>query len=217
MQIINKKLNILNVFRKLKASSSKPKATQHQNYFLKKNNFGAGFTLLFASLIGSLVFTIGIAILNISLKQLTLTSAGRESQQSFYSADAGVECALFLDRGAGDSSCLSGFFGIASITSSTGISACDQEAGASVTQTCFGQSVDISYSDPVSDGETDTVVSTFNILQNDDTNICFSVSVIKITDVSDPTNINTTIESRGYNRCGTEGNVFERVIKTFNY
>lgn len=203
MQIKNQKLKILNGFRKLKANSSKLKAS-------------SGFTLLFASLIGSLVFTIGIAILNISLKQLTLTSAGRESQQSFYSADAGIECALFLDRGAGDSGCLPGFFGVASSTNS-GVAACDQDAPAPVNQTCFDQSVTIEYGTPSTYEGRDMVVSTFNIGTNDDTGICFSVSVIKSVNPSDPSDINTTIESRGYNRCGTEGDVFERVIKTFNY
>jgi len=54
-----------------------------------------GFTLLFASLIVSLVLSVGIAIANITLAQLTLSTAGRESQIALYNADTALECALY--------------------------------------------------------------------------------------------------------------------------
>lgn len=56
-----------------------------------------GFTLFFAMLIGSLMLSIGLAIFNISSKELALSTAGRESQFAFYAADSGVECALYAD------------------------------------------------------------------------------------------------------------------------
>lgn len=58
----------------------------------------AGFTLLLAALAGSLLFSAGIAIANIALRELALSSAGRESQFAFYAADTGAECALYWDR-----------------------------------------------------------------------------------------------------------------------
>ncbi|MES2409305.1 MAG: hypothetical protein V4509_03320 [Patescibacteria group bacterium] len=187
---------------------------------LKKKQTNFGFTLLFASLIGSLVFTIGIAILNISLKQLSLTSAGKESQQSFYSADAGAECALLLDRGAGDTNCSAGFFGVAS-TSPSHVTICDMDmndyiANPPASPVCFGQSVTITPTlEP--DG---SVTSTFDVKDNPSTNICFGVTVTKAPD-SITSAINSTIESRGYNKCNPTNDpnitVFERAIKTYNY
>lgn len=56
-----------------------------------------GFTLLFAALAGSLLFSVGIAIANIAIRELALSSAGRESQFAFYAADSGAECALYWD------------------------------------------------------------------------------------------------------------------------
>ncbi len=53
-----------------------------------------GFTLLFSTLIAALVLSIGIAITNITLTQILLASAGKDSQFSFYAADSGIECAL---------------------------------------------------------------------------------------------------------------------------
>jgi type II secretory pathway pseudopilin PulG len=54
-----------------------------------------GFTLLFASLVVTLVLSIGLAIANITLTQLVLSTSGRESQFAFYNADSGIECALY--------------------------------------------------------------------------------------------------------------------------
>jgi Tfp pilus assembly protein PilX len=56
-----------------------------------------GFTLLLAILVSSLLLAIGLAISNIILKEILLSSSGRESQFAFYAADSGAECALFWD------------------------------------------------------------------------------------------------------------------------
>jgi len=60
-----------------------------------------GFTLLFAVLISSLLLAIGLAIFNITIKEIILSSAGRESQFAFYAADTGAECALYWDLKGG--------------------------------------------------------------------------------------------------------------------
>ena len=59
---------------------------------------GAGFTLFFAVLIASLLLAIGLAIFNITIKELVLSSSVRDSEFAFYAADSGAECALFWDR-----------------------------------------------------------------------------------------------------------------------
>jgi hypothetical protein len=56
-----------------------------------------GFTLLYSVLIASILLSIGLAIFNITLKEFTLSSLGRESQFAFYAADTGIECALYWD------------------------------------------------------------------------------------------------------------------------
>lgn len=57
-----------------------------------------GFTLLFASLVGSLLLAIGIATFNIVLRELDISSVARESRFAFYAADSGWECAFYWDR-----------------------------------------------------------------------------------------------------------------------
>ena len=57
-----------------------------------------GFTLLFAVLISSLLLSVGIAILDLSIKEFALAAASRESQYAFYAADDGLECGLYWDH-----------------------------------------------------------------------------------------------------------------------
>jgi hypothetical protein len=56
-----------------------------------------GFALLIAVLVSSVVLAVGISMLNITLKEYLFSGIGRESEIAFYSADAGMECALYWD------------------------------------------------------------------------------------------------------------------------
>lgn len=57
----------------------------------------AGFTLLLAALIASIVLSLGTSIYTIAVKQVQLSTLGRDSQFAFYAADTGAECALYWD------------------------------------------------------------------------------------------------------------------------
>ncbi|MFA6158791.1 MAG: hypothetical protein WC763_04200 [Candidatus Paceibacterota bacterium] len=56
-----------------------------------------GFAMLFAVLTSSVLLSIGLSIFSLTVKELALSSAGKESQIAFYAADSGVECALYWD------------------------------------------------------------------------------------------------------------------------
>lgn len=56
-----------------------------------------GFTLLLASLVASIVLTLGASVFSIAQKQVSLSSIGRDSQYAFYAADSAAECALYHD------------------------------------------------------------------------------------------------------------------------
>ncbi len=57
----------------------------------------AGFVLMLASLVASLLAALGIAMFTIAQKEIVLSSLGRDSQFAFYAADTGAECALYWD------------------------------------------------------------------------------------------------------------------------
>lgn len=60
-----------------------------------------GFTLLVAVLVSGVLLSIALAIFNITVKELLLSSSGRDSQFAFYAADSGAECALYWDQKGG--------------------------------------------------------------------------------------------------------------------
>lgn len=205
--------------------------------FKQSLKFKKGFSVLFASLTGSLVLAIGLAILSITIKQITLASAGRESQLAFYAADTGVECALFLDSGGGnvDSGgnkiCPQGIFGIPNDDSSD-FTQCGLEAGqysfnsGANKYKCIGSDFNSvpsvgrnTISVPVLQTSSETgypvVVTNFSLRDSSD-NLCFNVSVEKsrVLEGINEGNILTKIVSRGYSTCETPSrNRFERAIK----
>ena len=60
-----------------------------------------GFALLFSVLVSSLLLTIGLSILNVSLKELAISTASRQSIFAFYAADSGREYAIYNDTKKG--------------------------------------------------------------------------------------------------------------------
>ena len=160
-----------------------------------KNN--KGFTLLFASLIVSLILSIGLAIARISLSQIILSSAGKESQKAFYNADSGIECALYYEyneRRPGDTP----YFATSTISAPLGGLACagmnavnistEKESGSDTTTTSF------SINPPTSSGFPESYTCNVN-------NQSFDVKVSKTPNVTYTGAVNVLIEARGYNTC----------------
>lgn len=61
------------------------------------NSSKRGFTILFSVVFAALLLSVGISIFNLAIKELRLSSSGRESQFAFYAADTAMECTLFYD------------------------------------------------------------------------------------------------------------------------
>lgn len=63
----------------------------------RPNLAGRGFVLLYAVMTSTIVLAVGVSIISIALKQLSISTLGRESQYAFYAANTGAECALYWD------------------------------------------------------------------------------------------------------------------------
>jgi Tfp pilus assembly protein PilX len=82
-----------------------PQATSHELHVTNVNHFPyspksssrAGFTLLFAMLVGSLLLAIGLSIFSIVFRELGLASITRDSSTALFAADTGAECALYWE------------------------------------------------------------------------------------------------------------------------
>ena len=55
----------------------------------------SGFALLMSLVVITIVLAIGLTILNITMKQLSLSSLARESEVAIYAASTGLECAQY--------------------------------------------------------------------------------------------------------------------------
>lgn len=154
-----------------------------------------GFTLLYSVLVVGILLTVGLAMLDISVRQLILSASARESKQALYAADSGVECALFYD--------LKPLGGSVFATSTAGSIVCNNQA-----ITIGSQTVPTNPSTPsrIGGGGSANPISIFLLdfgLGTPPLPYCVIVTVEKKMDTSDPTNpyVKTVIESRGYNTC----------------
>ena len=62
---------------------------------IKKNK---GFVLLFAVTLAAIFLSIALGIASVSLKEVNFSTSVKNSNDAFYSADTGIECALYYDK-----------------------------------------------------------------------------------------------------------------------
>ncbi len=130
--------------------------------------------------ITAVLVLVSFAIINLVLKQISISGSARDSEAAFYSADSGVECALFWDLRNPTMPTRSAF------ATSAPVQSID----------CAGTNIappNITRSAPVSGAATTTFTITFPT-----NSYCAIVSVAKSYNGLQPL---TRIESRGYNNC----------------
>lgn len=186
---------------------------QKQKSFKNKK----GFALLMAIILTSTLLLITYALTSITLKGLTLSYAGKNSELAFYAADTGVECAQYWDI-RNDEADQGAFYTTPNTTIiCNGNTIVGNGSGRSEVNTVPTQntaSFGTQNATPPA-----TVVSLFQFcLKGVCTDIvnksgpCAIVTVKKVTNPSTGI-ITTSIESRGYNTCNTESvQRFERAL-----
>lgn len=138
-----------------------------------------GFVSLIALLLANIFLMIGMSVFAISIKELSLSFGGRESNTAFYAADGGMECALYWDI-------QEEFF--ATSTPPSGDINCANHDDITVTYTPNGL-----------EG-----MSSFNFsFGSDDFAPCATVTVEKIWQTVPTEKVVTRIISRGRNNCNT--------------
>jgi hypothetical protein len=160
-----------------------------------KNFKEKGFAMLFAVLVSSVLLSVGISIFNLTLKELILSSSGRESQFAFYAADTGAECALYWDFKASPPDILYA----TSSQSQTGN--WRDPYIALINPSCVGTSLITGAATPITTTGTSAQTQFSITIPNTDANgnpapYC---AIITITKDSSSGIMYTTIDSRGYN------------------
>lgn len=64
---------------------------------MNKRNLNQGFALFVAIGVASIILLVSVAMSNITLKQILIAQASKESQKAYYAADNGIECVLFWE------------------------------------------------------------------------------------------------------------------------
>jgi Tfp pilus assembly protein PilX len=146
----------------------------------------SGFAMLFSVLVSSLILSVGLSIFNLTLKELVLSSSGRESQFAFFAADSGAECALYWE-----------FKGVDIFATST-----SSRTPNPATPQCNLQNINITPT--TSDGTSATTQFSFTLPPADAGCSAAGPNVIvTVSKVDNAGIISTTIDSRGYNTCVT--------------
>lgn len=151
-------------------------------------------------LVGSLALAVGLAIYDLTVREIDLSAAASQSQYAIYAADTGAECALYWDSKYGGS-------GSAFGTST------DSAWGTNIL--CNGQDVQAVGTPPVPMAAPPTgwsawattptateATTTFTLTMLPGQPYCAVVNVGKATEGGI---LYTTIISKGYNNCGTSG------------
>ncbi|MEK7113292.1 MAG: pilus assembly PilX N-terminal domain-containing protein [Patescibacteria group bacterium] len=68
----------------------------NKNKVIKEKN--KGFVLLYSMMLSAVLLTITLSVLNISLREIKFSTSGKETNDAFFAADTGAECALYYDR-----------------------------------------------------------------------------------------------------------------------
>lgn len=116
-----------------------------------------GFALLITLVVVGVVLTVGLSILDLSIKQVRLSSNAKDSEVAFHAANAGMECARFVrqinsdDMELGDPITPSCFSGTVSNNSDVAVPSIDPNPGAYIssgTGEAFIYKYDIAWGTP---------------------------------------------------------------------
>ncbi len=64
-----------------------------------KNKNSNGFVILFAVVLSAIFLSITLGITNIALKEVKFGTSAKDTNDAFFAADTGTECALMNDKG----------------------------------------------------------------------------------------------------------------------
>ena len=131
-----------------------------------------GFILLFAVTLAALLLSIALGVSNVAFRELRFSTSASSTNDAFFAADAGIECAFYYDRGE---------------------DSYDAFGGTLVTVNCGGNS-----NIPVSQSYNgSTTHYDFQIINLG--NSAQSCAKVRVTKAPGATEQSTTIVSKGYN------------------
>lgn len=68
---------------------------------IKKLQKNKGFVILFAVTLSAILLSIALGVANIALKEIRFGTSAKDTNEAFFAADTGAECALVNDKSTG--------------------------------------------------------------------------------------------------------------------
>lgn len=68
------------------------------NFLFNKKPLEQGIALVFSIVLSTIFLTIAVGVLGITMNELNFSISSKDSNNAFYAADTGVDCALYNDR-----------------------------------------------------------------------------------------------------------------------
>lgn len=169
-----------------------------------------GFTLFFAMLVGSLALAVGLAIFDLTLRELQLSAVATQSQYAIYAADTGAECALYWDTKCSLGGCASG--SVFATSTNTNGGTFPPAAGV----VCNGQDVAatavIAATWPAaSNANAATSSFTMYVSSQSQASAPTSCALVAVSKSGNP--LHTTVVSHGYNTCTPGALQLERTLQ----
>lgn len=63
--------------------------------YIQKNN---GFVLLYVTILSSVILAVTLGVANVALKEINFGTSNEKTNNAFFAADTGIECALYNDK-----------------------------------------------------------------------------------------------------------------------
>ncbi|HEV7424440.1 MAG TPA: hypothetical protein VGO21_04595, partial [Candidatus Paceibacterota bacterium] len=60
--------------------------------------FRSGFVILFAVTLASIILAVTLGAINVALKEIKFSTNAKDTNNAFFAADVGVECAEYYDK-----------------------------------------------------------------------------------------------------------------------
>jgi hypothetical protein len=71
--------------------------------YRRHQSSGAGFVILFAVTLSAILLSIALGVSSIALKEIKFGTSAKDTDEAFFAADSGIECAVFNDKSTGNS------------------------------------------------------------------------------------------------------------------
>lgn len=66
--------------------------------YRRPKSSGSGFVILFAVTISAILLSIALGVANIAFKEIKFGTSDRDTNDAFFAADTGADCALYYDK-----------------------------------------------------------------------------------------------------------------------